>query len=307
MLLDAPRTPLRAVDLPVPTPGPEQVLVRVRACGMCRTDLHVMDGELAEPKLPLVLGHEIVGTVAGKGERVERFALGDRVRVPWLGWTCGRLPLLPFGPGEPLRPAPASPATRSTAATPSTPSPTSVLFLLAARTYSDRGGRAADLRRPDRLPRPCVMAGAARRLGLYGFGAAAHMLPRSRARRAQIFAFTRAGDSAAQMFARDAGCVWAGGFRREAAGRTGRGDHLRPGRGAGAGRAAGGAQGRHGRLRRHPHERHPRVPYVSCGGSGRASVANLTRRDGEEFLALAPRCRSGRRCSLSRLRRPTRR
>ncbi len=89
MLLDAAHSPLRPADLPVPTPGPGQVLIRVRACGVCRTDLHVFDGELTQPKLPLVLGHEIVGVVAGRGERVERFTEGDRVGVPWLGWTCG--------------------------------------------------------------------------------------------------------------------------------------------------------------------------------------------------------------------------
>jgi propanol-preferring alcohol dehydrogenase len=89
MILQAPRTLLQEVDLPVPTPGPEQVLVRVLACGVCRTDLHVVDGELPRPKLPLVPGHEIAGTVATKGDRVQRFAVGDRVGVPWLGYTCG--------------------------------------------------------------------------------------------------------------------------------------------------------------------------------------------------------------------------
>ena len=89
MVLHAARTLLREVDLPVPTPGPEQVLVRVHACGVCRTDLHVVDGELPQPKLPLVPGHEIVGTVAGKGRGVARFAEGDRIGVPWLGFTCG--------------------------------------------------------------------------------------------------------------------------------------------------------------------------------------------------------------------------
>src|SRR5437764_2848243 len=89
MVLDAPGHPLHEADLPQPVPGPEQVLLRVHACGVCRTDLHVVDGELPEPKLPLVPGHEIVGTVADQGERVERFALGQRVGVPWLGWTCG--------------------------------------------------------------------------------------------------------------------------------------------------------------------------------------------------------------------------
>src|SRR5438132_1336736 len=89
MILEAAGRPLRLGDLPVPAPGPEQILLRVRACGVCRTDLHVIDGELSKPKLPLVPGHEIVGIVAQKGERVERFAVGDRVGVPWLGYTCG--------------------------------------------------------------------------------------------------------------------------------------------------------------------------------------------------------------------------
>src|SRR5262249_21363115 len=90
MVLEAPRAPLRETDLPLPRPGPEQILLRVHACGVCRTDLHVVDGELTEPKLPLVPGHEIVGTVVEKGAHVERFAPGDRVGVPWLGFTCGR-------------------------------------------------------------------------------------------------------------------------------------------------------------------------------------------------------------------------
>src|SRR5215212_7690522 len=89
MLLDAPGQPLRAAITSSPDPGPGQVLLRVHACGVCRTDLHVADGELPDPKLPLVLGHEVVGTVVARGERAERFSPGDRVGVPWLGWTCG--------------------------------------------------------------------------------------------------------------------------------------------------------------------------------------------------------------------------
>src|SRR3989454_10032746 len=89
MILDAPGRSLRAGSLPTPQPGAGEVLIQVRACGVCRTDLHVADGELPNPKLPLVLGHEIVGTVAAAGAGVNRFALGDRVGVPWLGWTCG--------------------------------------------------------------------------------------------------------------------------------------------------------------------------------------------------------------------------
>src|SRR5690349_3286532 len=89
MLLTSPRAPLAARDLPLPEPGPGQVRVRVAACGVCRTDLHVADGELTRPKLPLVLGHEIVGRVDALGDGVTRFAVGDRVGIPWLGWTCG--------------------------------------------------------------------------------------------------------------------------------------------------------------------------------------------------------------------------
>src|SRR5882724_1554433 len=89
MVLDAPRTALRLASLPVPSPGLGQVLIRVHACAVCRTDLHVVDGELGQPKLPLVPGHEIVGSVAAVGDGVDRFAIGDRVGVPWLGWSCG--------------------------------------------------------------------------------------------------------------------------------------------------------------------------------------------------------------------------
>ena len=89
-ILNAPGSPLRLADVPAPEPEAEQVLIRVRACGVCRTDLHVVDGELRDPKLPLIPGHQIVGEVVETGERVERFAPGDRVGVPWLGWTCGR-------------------------------------------------------------------------------------------------------------------------------------------------------------------------------------------------------------------------
>ena len=89
MILEAPGSALREVNLDLPEPGPGQLLIRVRACGVCRTDLHVVDGELPDPKLPLVLGHQIVGTVVATGEQVERFSPGDRIGVPWLGYTCG--------------------------------------------------------------------------------------------------------------------------------------------------------------------------------------------------------------------------
>jgi len=103
MVLEKPRNPLIAIELPVPQPSPHQVLIRVHACGVCRTDLHIADAELPNPKLPLVLGHEIVGTVVKAGDRVEQFHVGDRVGVPWVGYTLQPVPLLSEGTGEPLQ------------------------------------------------------------------------------------------------------------------------------------------------------------------------------------------------------------
>ena len=104
MLFTGVGAPLHEADAPDPAPGPGQVRLEIHACGVCRTDLHIVEGELAEPKLPLVLGHQIVGTVVELGEGAARLELGQRVGVPWLGWTCGDLPLLQFRPREPLRP-----------------------------------------------------------------------------------------------------------------------------------------------------------------------------------------------------------
>src|ERR1700733_1533346 len=173
MMLYAPRTPLREVDLSVPTPGPEQVLIRVYACGVCRTDLHVVDGELPDPKLPLIPGHEIVGRIEKLGEGIREFRVGDRVGVPWLGWTCGECAYCRSGREN--------------------------LCDRARFTgYSIDGGFAeetvADERFcfpiPDGYPdlqaapllcagligyRSLMLCGDARRLGFYGFGAAAHI------------------------------------------------------------------------------------------------------------------------------------
>ena len=117
-LLTAAGQPLIAAELPAPRAGPQQVLIAVRACAVCRTDLHIIDGELADPKLPLVLGHEIIGIVVDKGAEVDRFALGDRVGVPWLGWTCGVCDTAAAA-ARIFAIARVSPATRSTAAMPS--------------------------------------------------------------------------------------------------------------------------------------------------------------------------------------------
>ena len=201
MLLRQPGRPLEMADLPIPVPQPGQVLIRVRACGVCRTDLHVIDGELPEPKLPLVPGHEIVGTVAALGGPAGRFRVGDRVGVPWLGWTCGTCDWCRSG-RENL-----CPRARFTG-------------------YQIAGGYAeytvADPLYDDEHAAPLLcagligfrtlrMAGAARRLGIYGFGAAAHILAQvAHHEGRQVYAFTRPGDTDAQAFARRLGVAWVG-------------------------------------------------------------------------------------------------
>ena len=191
MILERPGQPLAAVDRARPDPGEGQVLLRVAACGVCRTDLHVLDGELTDPKLPLVLGHEIVGTVVDIGAGVERFEIGKRVGVPWLGWTCGVCASAASG-RENLCDARGSPATRSMGAMPST-------WWRTRGTASHSGGRrrrrrgAAALRRADRPSRAPRQAGDVETLGLYGFGAAAHIVAQiARAEGRRVFAFTRA-------------------------------------------------------------------------------------------------------------------
>lgn len=289
MVLDAPRTALRMKELPDPAPGPGQVLIRVHACGVCRTDLHVVDGDLEHPKLPIVPGHEIVGAVAGLGAGVDRFAVGDRVGVPWLGHTCGTCAYCRNG-RENLCDAP------------------------GFTGYTIDGGYAeltvADARYVFPLPgdmsaaaaapllcagligyRALRKAGDARRLGLYGFGAAAHIVAQiARHEDRKVYAFTRAGDTAAQAFARRLGAVWAGGSDElpdepldaailfapvgalvPAA--------LRAVRKGGTVVCAG----------IHMSDI-PSFPYSILWQEREIrSVANLTRRDGEEFLDLAPR------------------
>jgi propanol-preferring alcohol dehydrogenase len=209
MVLDQGGTPLGARDIAVPAPEAGQVRLTVSACAVCRTDLHVVDGELPDPKLPLILGHEIVGYVDAVGGGVEHFAHGDRVGVPWLGWTCGTCAYCRSGREN--------------------------LCAHAKFTgYTIDGGYAeqtvADARYcfpiPDTFPdleaapllcagligyRSLRAAGDARRLGLYGFGAAAHIIAQVAAHQGrEVFAFTKAGDRAGQDFARSLGAVWAG-------------------------------------------------------------------------------------------------
>ena len=290
MLLDAARSPLREAGLSMPVPGPHQVLLRVAACGVCRTDLHVADGELPDPKLPLILGHEIVGDVVALGPGAARFAAGARVGVPWLGWTCGVCRFCRSGRENLCAEA------RFTG------------YHLdggyAEYTVADERycfPLAPELRAPEAAPLLCagligyrslVAAGdGAERLGLYGFGAAAHIVAQvARAQGRKIFAFTRPGDTAAQGFARELGAAWAGPSDApppeplDAAIIFAPAGALVP--------AALRAVERGGTVvcaGIHMSDI-PAFPYEILWGERTVrSVANLTRRDGEEFLALAPR------------------
>lgn len=210
MLLDAPGVPLREADRPDPVPGPGQVLLRVRACAVCRTDLHVLDGDLPPRRLPLVLGHEIVGVVEGAGEGASRFARGDRVGVPWLGETCGRCRFCAEGAenlcdearftGWDLDGGFAERAVadeRFCFPIPEAFSDLAAAPLLCAGLIGLRTLR---------------MAGDPRTVGIWGFGAAAHLVAQvARYEGREVFAFTRPGDAGARDFALSLGAAWAGG------------------------------------------------------------------------------------------------
>ena len=288
MILDRPGQPLREADIPIPTPPPERVLIRVRACGVCRTDLHVVDGELSHPKLPLVLGHQIVGIVTEVGDRVQRFTKGDRVGVPWLGSTCDRCRYCQTGrenlcddaqfTGYNLDGGYAEYAVAS-----------EQFCFPIPESYPDL--QAAPLLCAGLIGyRSYRMTAEAERIGFYGFGAAAHILIQvANYQQKPVYAFTRPGDTQGQQFARDLGAVWAGGS-----------DELPPEKldaaiiFAPAGKlvpaalkavAKGGVvvcAGIH-------MSDIPSFPYnILWEERVLRSVANLTRRDGEEFLALAP-------------------
>jgi propanol-preferring alcohol dehydrogenase len=289
MCLTAAGKPLQPTDLPTPKPGPQQLLIRVHACGVCRTDLHVVDGELPNPKLPLVPGHEIVGTVERKGEKVERFTIGDRVGVPWLGHTCGVCPYCRSG-RENLCDRPAFTGyTLDGGYAEFTVADYRYCFKLPLE-YSD--AEAAPLLCAGLIGyRSLVMAGDARRLGIYGFGAAAHIIAQvARHHGRAVYAFTRSGDREAQDFARSLGAVWAGGSDQTPPEELDAAIIFAP---VGAlvpaafkAVAKGGVVvcgGIH-------MSDIPAFPYRLLWGERVVrSVANLTRRDGEEFLALAPR------------------
>jgi propanol-preferring alcohol dehydrogenase len=290
MVLEQPGGPLMARELPVPQPAAGQLLLRVHACGVCRTDLHILDGELSRPKLPLIPGHEIVGTVVDRGAGAVGHELGDRVGVGWLGWTCGECRYCLSGREN--------------------------LCDRARFTgYDIDGGFAeyavADARYcfplpagyPDLQAAPLLCAGLigyrtlrmagedAERIGIYGFGAAAHIVAQiARFEGRRFVAFTRAGDAEAQAFARQLGAEWAGASEQmppeelDAALIFAPAGELVP--------AALRAVQKGGTVvcgGIHMSDI-PSFPYsILWGERVLRSVANLTRRDGEEFLALAPK------------------
>jgi propanol-preferring alcohol dehydrogenase len=289
MVLDAPRTRLRLAELPEPRVGADEVLLKVRACAVCRTDLHVVDGELPEPKLPLVPGHEIVGTVIAVGSSVDRFRVGDRVGVPWLGWTCGVCAFCRNGRENLCDRARFTGYQRDGGYAEMVLADQRFAFPIPA-AYSD--AEAAPLLCAGLIGhRALRMAGDAERLGLYGFGAAAHIIAQvARFEGRRVYAFVRPGDAAAQHFARGLGAVWAGSSEElppeplDAALIFAPVGALVPA--ALRATAKGGTvvcAGIH-------MSDIPAFPYRLLWEERVVrSVANLTRRDAEEFLALAPK------------------
>ena len=289
MVLESPRQPLVAREIPRPVPRPDQLLVRVAACAVCRTDLHVLDGELPEPKLPLILGHEIVGRVEEIGAAARGFQIGQRVGIPWLGWTCGECRFCLTNRENLCLRARFTGYTIDGGYAEYTVADARFCFPIPD-TYEDVA--AAPLLCAGLIGYRCLRkAGGAKRLGIYGFGAAAHIIAQvARHEEREVFAFTSPGDVTAQDFARRLGATWAGGS-----------DETPP-------------QTLDAAIIFAPVG--PLVPValrvlerggtVVCGGIHMSdipsfsyddlwqerticSVANLTRRDGEEFLALAPK------------------
>lgn len=264
-------------------------MIRVRACAVCRTDLHIVDGELASPKLPLIPGHEIVGVVAEAGKGAERFQVGDRVGVAWLGWTCGGCEYCATNRENLCDEARFTGYTRDGGYAEYTLADERFCFALA-EGYADAA--AAPLLCAGFIGyRALVKTGNARRVGLYGFGAAAHLVVQvARFQGREIYAFTRPGDGQGQEFARSLGAVWAGDStllppaRLDAAILFAPVGDLVPlalrAVGKGGIVVCGGI---------HMSDL-PGFPYALLWGERTlCSVANLTRRDGEELLALAPR------------------
>jgi alcohol dehydrogenase, propanol-preferring len=289
MVFEGAGEPLRPRELPDPEPKAGQVLIRVAACGVCRTDLHIVDGELSEPKLPLVPGHQIVGTVAGLGDGAERYAVGQRVGVPWLGWTDGECRYCASGRENLCDNA------RFTGY--DIDGGYAELTVADERFCFPLGGELSDEQMAPLLCagligyRALGLVGEAERIGFYGFGASAHILCQVAVHEGRrVFAFTRKGDEKTQAYARGLGAEWAGSSGESppeeldgaivfaAAG------ELMP---AALRASAKGARVISAGI--HMSEI-PAFPYeILWGERTLGSVANLTRADGKEFLALAPR------------------
>src|SRR6266852_422936 len=285
MVLHQQRSPLRLEDCPQPQPGPGQVLLRVHACAVCRTDLHIVDGELPRPKLPLILGHEIVATVE---QGAKRFAAGARVGVGWLGWTDGTCRFCRSGRENLCDAARFTGYDLDGGYAEYAVADERYCFPLPD-SYDDL--RAAPLLCAGLIGyRTLRLAGDAQRIGLYGFGAAAHLVAQVAAHQGRrVFAFTRPGDAEGQGFARELGAVWAGGSDEKPPEELDAALIFAPvgalvpaalrATAKGATVVAGGI---------HMSDI-PSFPYaVLWGERSVRSVANLTRRDCEEFLGLAP-------------------
>ncbi|MDX5892417.1 zinc-dependent alcohol dehydrogenase family protein [Rubrobacter radiotolerans] len=289
MILDSPGRPLRLAEVPVPEPGAGQVLLKARACAVCRTDLHVVDGELPDPALPLVPGHEIVGTVVGRGPGAQRFSEGERVGVPWLGYTDGSCRYCLSGRENLCERARFTGYDMDGGYAEYTVADERFCFALPAE-YPD--ARAAPLLCAGLIGyRSLSMTGDARRVGLYGFGAAAHIVAQVAAYEGrEVYALTRPGDREGQEFARELGAVWAGGSDERPPEELDAAIIFAP---VGAlVPAALGAVARGGTVvcaGIHMSDI-PAFPYALLWGERSVrSVANLTRRDGEALLALAPK------------------
>ncbi len=288
MLLTSPRQPLVPSDVAVPRPSSGQVLVRVAACAVCRTDLHVVDGELPKPKLPLIPGHEIVGRIERLGEDVRDFRVGERVGIPWLSWTCGECKYCRSGRENLCARALFTGYTIDGGYAEYTVAHTRFCFRIP-EAYDDVS--AAPLLCAGLIGyRSLRKAGDAQRLGIYGFGAAAHIVAQvARHQGRKIFAFTRPGDAAAQNFALRLGAVWAGGSDQTPPEKLDAAIIFAP----------------IGALVPAALRVLERGGTVVCGGIHMSdipsfpyrdlweerticSVANLTRRDGDAFLELAP-------------------
>ncbi|HVV07087.1 MAG TPA: zinc-dependent alcohol dehydrogenase family protein [Puia sp.] len=290
MVLEKPGIPLQLVTLPIPKPGPAQVLVKIIACGICRTDLHVVDGELPHPRLPLIPGHEIVGTVVRTGSGVSDIKPGDKVGIPWLGYTCGTCRYCRRQQENLCERALFTGYTLDGGYAEYTVAYAKYCFLMPERYAGPEG---APLLCAGLIGyRSYLMTGPhVQRLGMYGFGAAAHILIQvARFEGKEVYAFTSKGDEAAQSFAKKMGAVWTGSSLEKPPDLLDAAILFAPA----------------GDLVPRALQCVDKGGVVVCGGIHMSdipafpynwlweerivrSVANLTRQDGRDFLGLAPK------------------